>query len=70
MPQGCIVKRQRVPRSLHCANEDFLSVLDLNVQKQVKIFDQTYNITDCDGFTRAYLCKAGIVVPEPTQIPE
>lgn len=69
IPQGCIVKRQKVP----CCPSDpnkYLSIDDLNVQKQVTIFDRIYYITNCDGFTRSYLCRAGIEVPNPVKTPK
>lgn len=69
IPQGCIVKRQKVPCPYPNQNE-CLSMLDLNVQKQVKIFDRLYIITDCDGFTRSYLCRAGIEVPNAIGMPK
>lgn len=69
IPQGCIVKRQLVPCDLP-DHEEFLTHFDLNVRKEVKIFDRTYNITDCDQFTRLYLNRAGIEVPEPIRTPK
>lgn len=67
--QGSIVSKQRVPRSKFIENE-YLSVLDLNVQKNVKIFDRVYTITDCDSFTRKFLNEAGISVPDPIELPK
>lgn len=69
IPQGCIVKRQLIP----CSNPDesgYLTKLDFNVQKEVNIFDRIYIITDCDAFTRSYLCRAGIEVPRPIETPK
>lgn len=65
--QGCIVSRQRVPRKI---SDDILTMLDLNVQKEVTIFDRTYKIIDCDEFTRKYLNRSGIDVPHPIELPE
>ncbi|XP_031628487.1 EF-hand domain-containing family member C2 [Contarinia nasturtii] len=69
IPQGCIVKRQRIPCSSSTQNQ-CLSMLDLNVQKEVEIFDRIYIITDCDGFTRSYLNRAGIEVPHAIETPK
>lgn len=60
------MKRQQIPRDSSDA-EEFLTHLDLNVQKHVTIFGQKYTITDCDAFTRLFLNKAGITVPEPIE---
>lgn len=67
--QGCIVSRQRVPRkTLNDSNN--LTMLDFNVQKEVTIFDRTYTIIDCDDFTRKYLNRTGIAVPNPIELPQ
>lgn len=62
--QGCVLHRQRVPKPPPCENE-FLSIIDLNVDRTVQIFDRNYHIYDCDRFTRRFLNKRGIVVPDP-----
>uniref|UniRef100_A0A1B0EV89 Putative ef-hand domain-containing family member c2 n=1 Tax=Lutzomyia longipalpis TaxID=7200 RepID=A0A1B0EV89_LUTLO len=68
IPQGCIVKRQKVPAGdLHIRK--FLSVLDLNVGKPLLIFNRVYHITDCDEFTRNFLKQLGINVPPAQQVP-
>lgn len=69
LPQGCVVSRQRVPRPPPCHNE-FLSILDLNVNQTVQIFSRVYKITGCDKFTRHFLNRAGISVPDPVETPE
>lgn len=65
----CIVKRQQIPCDLP-GYDKYLTCLDLNVQKQVKILDRIYTITDCDQITRSYLSRAGVDVPESIEIPE
>lgn len=67
--QGCIVSRKRVPRPPPCQNE-FISVLDLNVNRPLRMFDRVYHITDCDLFTRHFLNRAGISVPDAVETPE
>ncbi|KAH8263834.1 hypothetical protein KR038_010714, partial [Drosophila bunnanda] len=66
--QGSLVHRQRVPKAPPCDNE-FMSLIDLNVDMTVQIFDRQYHITDCDQFTRHFLNKRGITVPDPVQSP-
>lgn len=68
IPQGCLVSRQRIPRPPPCHHE-FLTVLDLNVNKTVQIFDRVYHITDCDLFTRSFLNRLGITVPDAVEVP-
>lgn len=67
--QVCIVKRQQIPRDSSDDGE-YLTHLDLNVQKQVTIFGQKYTITDCDTFTRLFLKKAGITMAESINSPK
>jgi len=66
--QGCVVHRQRVPKAPPCDNE-FMSLIDLNVDQTVQIFDRQYHITKCDQFTRDFLNKRGITVPDPVKSP-
>lgn len=68
LSQGCIVSRQRIPRAAPNQHE-FLSILDLNVNQTVRIFDRVYHITDCDKFTRNFLNDAGIAVTDPVAMP-
>ncbi|XP_034477117.1 EF-hand domain-containing family member C2 [Drosophila innubila] len=62
IPQGCLVHRQRIPKSPP-GDREFISIFDLNVDTNVQIFDRVYHITGCDIFTRQFLNRAGIPVP-------
>uniref|UniRef100_A0A1A9ZYI2 EF-hand domain-containing family member C2 n=1 Tax=Glossina pallidipes TaxID=7398 RepID=A0A1A9ZYI2_GLOPL len=68
IPQGCMVHRQRIPKPPPCES-DFISILDLNVDQTIQIFDRVYHITSCDKFTRHFLNKSGIPVPDPVDAP-
>ncbi|XP_037916196.1 EF-hand domain-containing family member C2-like [Hermetia illucens] len=68
IPQGCLVSRQRIPHAAPCTN-DFITLLDLNVDKTVRIYDRVYHITGCDKFTRHFLNRAGISVPDEIPSP-
>ncbi|XP_054738199.1 EF-hand domain-containing family member C2 [Anastrepha obliqua] len=68
IPQGCLVHRQRIPKPPPCQNE-FISILDLNVDTTIEIFDRKYHITNCDIFTRQFLNRSGIAVPDPVDMP-
>lgn len=68
IPQGCLVSRQRIPRPPPCHHE-FLTILDLNVNQTVQIFDRVYHITSCDLYTRSFLNRLGIAVPDPVDAP-
>ncbi|KAH8323609.1 hypothetical protein KR074_010276 [Drosophila pseudoananassae] len=68
IPQGCLVHRQRIPKSPP-TDREFISIFDLNVDTNVQIFDRVYHISGCDVFTRQFLNRAGIFVPEPLEEP-
>ncbi|XP_055373718.1 EF-hand domain-containing family member C2-like [Condylostylus longicornis] len=68
IPQGCLLSRQRVPKSPP-SHHEFITLLDINVNKPIKIYDRVYQITDCDLFSRHFLNRMGINVPDPVQIP-
>lgn len=70
LPQGNIVKRQRVTETTsNPENKRFITLLDFNVDKPVTIFDRTYHITSCDAATRRFLTQLGVTVPEPVLVP-
>lgn len=62
IPQGCLVRRQQIPRVK--PGHGFVDVLDLNVNQLITLFDRTYFITGCDKFTRCFLNRCGITVPD------
>ncbi|XP_017073084.1 EF-hand domain-containing family member C2 isoform X1 [Drosophila eugracilis] len=68
IPQGCLVHRQRIPKAPP-TDREFISIFDLNVDTDVQIFDRVYHISGCDIFTRQFLNRAGIFVPEAQQEP-
>ncbi|XP_062554556.1 EF-hand domain-containing family member C2 [Armigeres subalbatus] len=68
IPQGCLVTRQRIPRPPPYDGE-FTSLLDLNINHTVQLFDRVYTITGCDEFTRKFLNRQGISVQESIEPP-
>ncbi|XP_055609941.1 EF-hand domain-containing family member C2-like [Uranotaenia lowii] len=68
IPQGCLVTRQRIPRPPPYDGE-FTSLLDLNINHTVQLFDRVYTVTGCDEFTRSFLYKLGVSVPESVEPP-
>ncbi|KAF5307016.1 hypothetical protein FQR65_LT18488 [Abscondita terminalis] len=49
---------------------NFYDILDLNVGNEVEFYGRVYKITDCDKFTRNFLNRCGISVPDPIKTPE
>lgn len=62
IPQGCLVRRQQIPRAK--PEYGFVDVLDLNVNQGITLFDRVYFITGCDKFTRYFLNSCGVTVPD------
>ncbi|KAL7303856.1 hypothetical protein TKK_0003978 [Trichogramma kaykai] len=69
LEQGVLVRRQRVPLAdpVHYRYHD---ILDLNVGEQPVIYGRRYTIYDCDPFTRRFLNRMGIAVPDPFEPPK
>ncbi|XP_078033235.1 EF-hand domain-containing family member C2 [Augochlora pura] len=69
LEQGVLLKRQRVPMP-NPAKYRYYDILDLNIGKEPEIFGRVYKIVDCDKFTRRFLNRMGIPVPDPINIPK
>ncbi|KAG4065244.1 hypothetical protein HA402_012686 [Bradysia odoriphaga] len=67
LSQGCIVSRQKIPRTNGSC--EYLSILDLNVNSTIQIFDRVYFISGCDQFTRNFLNRAGVAVADKQDTP-
>lgn len=66
--QGTIINRHRIPRARPYDNT-FYTIEDFNVQREVEFYGKKFKITDCDAFTRNFLTKLGVRVPDPIQSP-
>ncbi|XP_017882993.1 EF-hand domain-containing family member C2-like [Ceratina calcarata] len=69
LEQGILVRRQRIPMP-DPVRYRFYDIIDLNVGKEPEIFGRVYKIVDCDKFTRTFLNRMGIAVPDPIKIPK
>ncbi|KXS22017.1 DUF1126-domain-containing protein [Gonapodya prolifera JEL478] len=64
IPQGILIKRQRLPKS----SSEFYTVRDLNLATSVTFYGRTFRIVNCDEFTRRYMEETEHVLlnaPEP-----
>ncbi|XP_074113019.1 EF-hand domain-containing family member C2 [Cotesia typhae] len=68
LEQGVLVRRQRIPMP-DPVKYRFIDIIDLNIGKEPEIFGRVYKIVDCDIFTRRFLNRMGIAVPDPIEIP-
>ncbi|KAL2714276.1 EF-hand domain-containing family member C2 [Vespula squamosa] len=68
LEQGVLVRRQRIPLP-DPIRYKFYDIIDLNIGKEPEIFGRVYKIVNCDKFTRQFLNRMGIPVPDPIKIP-
>lgn len=66
--KGCLVSRQRIRKPTPFSREH-VSLLDLNVNQNITLLDRAYHITDCDIFTRKFMQRLGIAVPNSVETP-
>ncbi|XP_974278.2 EF-hand domain-containing family member C2 [Tribolium castaneum] len=66
--QGTLICRHRI-RFPAPMDDNFYEVVDLNVGKEVEFYGRVFKITDCDKFTRNFLNRCGIHVPDSLNIP-
>nr|CAD7408838.1 unnamed protein product [Timema poppensis] len=67
-PSGTLISRQRIPFPAP-RDSDFYDMIDFNVDREVELFGRVFKITDCDRFTRVFLNRMGIAVPDPVNVP-
>ena len=67
IPQGIFLKRHKAPRP--GGGSGFLTWRDLPVPGDLFIYQRTFRITKCDGTTKEFLQRAGIVVGSEEQVP-
>lgn len=64
--QGCLVKRHQVPRQDGNGNVHFQ---DLAVGEPIEFYGRTFNIIDCDAFTREFMAAMGMDMAEAQDLP-
>nr|CAD7430589.1 unnamed protein product [Timema monikensis] len=68
IPQGTLISRQRIPFPAP-RDSDFYDMINFNVNREVELFGRVFKITNCDRFTRVFLNRMGIAVPDPVNSP-
>lgn len=64
---GCLIKRHKIP--LPTDNSHYYQLLDLNIGVTVEFYGKRFKIIGVDNFTRDFLKKAGVHVPENLSMP-
>lgn len=67
LTQGVFIKRQKIPKNLAASQEAFYTWEDLNLSKNLNLFERVFRVTDCDAFTREFYVYMGarLNAPEP-----
>ncbi|KAJ3319960.1 EF-hand domain-containing protein 1 [Boothiomyces sp. JEL0866] len=66
IPQGVLIKRQKLPKS----SSEFYKISDFNVAQNVTFYGKTFRITSCDQFTEKYLRETeGIILNPKEEMP-
>ncbi|CAK1580325.1 unnamed protein product [Parnassius mnemosyne] len=68
LSQGTLISRQRI--RLPQSYDLYYDVLDLNIGKEVMFYGKVFKIVNCDNFTRVFLNRLGINVPDPIPWPD
>lgn len=71
IPQGTLIRRHCIPLPPPC-DDQFYTVEDFNVGRQIQLYSKIFEITGCDMFTENFLRKLGVKVPshkDPIQDP-
>jgi len=66
MPQGKLIKRQRLPKNDAGDNWHWK---DINLGMNITFYGKNFRVTNCDKFTSDFLESEGIVVAAPEQTP-
>lgn len=67
MPQGKLIKRQRLPKNDRGDNWHWK---DINNGMNITFYGKVFHVVDCDKFTKDFLESEGLVVNPPEGIPE
>lgn len=65
---GCLIKRHKIPLP-NSENNDYYQLLDLNVGVTVEFYGKQFKLIGADNFTRDFLKKTGVDVPENLSMP-
>ncbi|XP_059052304.1 EF-hand domain-containing family member C2-like isoform X2 [Achroia grisella] len=68
LSQGILISRQRI--RLPFSYDLYYDVLDINIGREVTFFGKVFKIVNCDNFTRVFLNRLGINVPDPIPWPD
>ena len=65
---GTLIRRHRVPKPPP-NDDEFYTIEDFNVGKEISLYSKVFKITNCDEFTANFLRKLGVKVNVPADLP-
>ncbi|KAF7284998.1 EF-hand domain-containing family member C2-like [Rhynchophorus ferrugineus] len=66
--QGTLISRQRI-RIPAPMDDNFYEFIDFNIGREIELYGKVFKITNCDHFSRTFLNRCGISVPDPIVVP-
>lgn len=66
---GTVIRRQRI-RFPPPMDDNFYDILDFNIGFEVNFYGKVFKIVNCDKFTRTFLNRCGITVPDAIPMPD
>ncbi|XP_072389050.1 EF-hand domain-containing family member C2-like isoform X1 [Diabrotica undecimpunctata] len=66
--QGTLISRQRI-RFPAPMDDNFYDIIDFNIGREIEFYGRVFKITNCDKFTRTFLNRCGISIPDPIETP-
>lgn len=69
VPQGTLIRRHRIPKPPP-HDDEYYTVEDFNLNKEINLYSKVFKITDCDEFSRNFLRKLGIRIPDNANAPD
>ena len=66
---GTLIRRHRIPKPPP-NDDEYYTVEDLNLNKEISLYSKVFKITDCDEFTRNFLRKLGVRLPDSSTAPQ
>ena len=65
---GTLIRRHRIPKPPP-NDDEFYTVEDFNLGAELNMYSKVFKITECDDFTRNFMRKLGVRIPDSSSIP-
>lgn len=62
------LKRQKVPAKINEVDR-YIGWQDLDLGKNLNVFERVFRVVDCDDFTRKFYEYMGVQLAQPEQVP-